>query len=615
MTTLKVGGRSYSFEADGGRWQTSGFDINTVADFHQLETAAKFHSITTTKTRKQYKPKKTKIVNGERVPQNLNEFMDHPHRDLWFEAYWGEMDNLANHSVFERCKRDGLKNVKPIRCRLVCDIKTDQHGNTIKRKCRLTARGDLTSYNVHYTEVYAPTVQPEVLRCLLSVGAALGLIRLGCDTKCAFLYGKMERDVYCEYPRFWDQYVAGDRSSQEKPNDPNYVAKLLRSIYGLKDGAHLYYRHFRASMKDIGFTLSSIDNCFWYKGSLAEGTFIAVCSHVDDCTVLASNQKVIDQFRKDIESKYTCTFDENLKFIIGIAVNEDKDGNVTIDQQKYVNSLLERHSFEQRADEPHRTHKTPLPTDAKFTAKLEEGERLLQGAEITLYQSLVGGLLYLHVRCDLSYSIGKLCRYMHAPTTRHLGYARHLLKYLRYNPNYGIKYQKGGDNILRASCDASYLDSPDDGKSTIGYIITLNGGPIAFKSKLSKLVCTSTCYSEYVAMYEVTRQVMLLRRLMAEIGLEQKSPTVIHSDNAAAIEVARATVEPSSHRHINMRYHFIRECWADTIIKFIPTVEQQSDILTKSLPFQTYEKFRTLLMTWIPPVKQHKVDDMAIHNR
>jgi hypothetical protein len=245
---------------------------------------------------------------------------------------------------------------------------------------------------------------------------------------------------------------------------------------------------------------------------------------------------------------------------------------------------------------------------------LEEGERLLVGEEITLYQSIVGGLLYLHVRADLGFAVGKLCRYMHSPTTRHMGYAKHVLKYLRRTSELGIKYKHDGDNILRASCDASYLDSPDDGKSTLGYVIVINGGPVAYKSKLSKIVCTSTCYSEYIAIYEVTRTIIMLRRLLEEMGLKQPGATPVLCDNAAAIEVATAMVEPASHRHIMMRYHFIRECWTDVNIKFIATKDQLADIFTKSLPTETFTRFRDLLQHKVAPYVDNHVDDLAVPN-
>ena len=269
-----------------------------------------------------------------------------------------------------------------------------------------------------------------------------------------------------------------------------------------------------------------------------------------------------------------------------------------MDQHKYTKSLLERHNFGTDPQRASRTHKTPLPTDAKFTSTLLPGETLLPPGEKTVYQSIIGSLLYVHTRPDMAYCIGKMARFMHAPTTRHLQYAGHILKYLRGTTDLGIRYKADGDNILRGNSDASFLDA-DDGKSTIGFIIELNGAPIIYKSKLSPVVCTSTSYAEYCAIYACTREVMSLRTLMAELGLPQKFPTPILTDNKSALEIATATIEPSSHRHINMRFHYVRECMHAIVVRPVSTDLQRSDILTKSLTFPIFDSHRSELTTKI----------------
>jgi hypothetical protein len=96
------------------------------------------------------------------------------------------------------------------------------------------------------------------------------------------------------------------------------------------------------------------------------------------------------------------------------------------------------------------------------------------------------------------------------------------------------------------------------------------------------------------------------------MGLKQPGATPVLCDNAAAIEVATAMVEPASHRHIMMRYHFIRECWNDVNIKFITTTEQVADILTKSLPTDTFTKFKGLLQVKVPPYVDDRTEDLAV---
>tara|TARA_B110000977_G_scaffold158791_1_gene202438 strand:- start:37 stop:609 length:573 start_codon:yes stop_codon:yes gene_type:complete len=185
---------------------------------------------------------------------------------------------------------------------------------------------------------------------------------------------------------------------------------------------------------------------------------------------------------------------------------------------------------------------------------------------------------------------------MHAPTHVHDYWADYLCQYLNGNPSLGIKYPADGDKQLTAFCDASYVDA-EGGKSTVGYLVAFNGSVISFKSKLSKHVCTSTSMAEYVGLYECTKTVMLMRKLLEDLTVPQTTKTVIRCDNKSAIEVATAVIPVASHRHIQMRYHYTRECLDDVEIDYVKTDEQPADILTKALPKVTLLKHRDSLMT------------------
>ena len=169
-----------------------------------------------------------------------------------------------------------------------------------------------------------------------------------------------------------------------------------------------------------------------------------------------------------------------------------------------------------------------------------------------------------------------------------------------------MKYNKNGDDILRCYTDSSYLDDPDTGKTTLGYVITLNGGPVAYKSRLSKLVLHSTCEAEYIAMYQGLVIVLQLRTLLSELGIPQKNPTPMRCDNQAAVILSTADTEPPSYRHIAMRYHALREAMQFVAVRFIHTKENIADFFTKSLPAPTCNKLMEMLMYKVP---DHKAKD------
>ena len=122
-------------------------------------------------------------------------------------------------------------------------------------------------------------------------------------------------------------------------------------------------------------------------------------------------------------------------------------------------------------------------------------------------------------RPDISFATSNVGRFQANPTVEHCKAARKVFKYLRGTIGFGITY--GGSNsncTLTAYGDADFANDKLDRKSRSGWVVLLNNGPIAWGSNKKALVATSTCYAEYIAIFDVTKVVVWLRRLMASIG-------------------------------------------------------------------------------------------------
>lgn len=72
---------------------------------------------------------------------------------------------------------------------------------------------------------------------------------------------------------------------------------------------------------------------------------------------------------------------------------------------------------------------------------------------------------------------------------------------------------------------------------------------------------------------------------------------LLYIDNKAAIDLEKNPVFHGRSKHIDIRYHFIRECveWGEIIIKHVKTDEQRADVLTKAMSTVKFEKMRDLL--------------------
>ena len=123
----------------------------------------------------------------------------------------------------------------------------------------------------------------------------------------------------------------------------------------------------------------------------------------------------------------------------------------------------------------------------------------------------------------------------------------------------------------------------------------LAGGAISWLSKKQAVVALSTSEAEYVALSLAAQEAAWLQKLLTDLQIPTK-PIVIKEDNQGAIALARNPIAHSRTKHIDIRFHFIREAQEgiiDTV--YCPTSEMVADLLTKPIPRGQFEKLRTLM--------------------
>jgi hypothetical protein len=148
--------------------------------------------------------------------------------------------------------------------------------------------------------------------------------------------------------------------------------------------------------------------------------------------------------------------------------------------------------------------------------------------------------------------------------------------------------------LLESYADADYVGDITDMKSRIRTILMLNNTPVAWYSHKQTCVATSTMESEYIAASSTAKDVIWLRRLLANLQFPQPQPTRLYSDNQRAIHLVH---NPEFHRHtkhIDILYHFIHEHQQNGHIDvcYISTVEQVADLFTKALPADRFYLLR-----------------------
>lgn len=177
---------------------------------------------------------------------------------------------------------------------------------------------------------------------------------------------------------------------------------------------------------------------------------------------------------------------------------------------------------------------------------------------------------------------------------------KRILAYLKGTINHGICF--GGvkdDRTLEAFTDADFAANMDDRCSTSGVLLTLNGGPVTWRSHRQKCVSLSTTEAEYVAAATGSKEVVWMRRLLRDLGWEQLNPTPLRCDNQSAIRLIRSP-ELQLHqrtKHIDVKYHFVKNLQEDGILDavYVNTEAQLADLLTKGLDGNRFQRLRSCI--------------------
>lgn len=128
-------------------------------------------------------------------------------------------------------------------------------------------------------------------------------------------------------------------------------------------------------------------------------------------------------------------------------------------------------------------------------------------------------------------------------------------------------------------------------------VFFLDENLITWVSQKQRCVALSSCESEFMAATAAACQGIWLHRVLSQISDVKPGPITLYIDNRSAVDLAKNSVFHGRSKHIDLRYHFIRECVEKglIVIKHVRTDEQRADVLTKALAATKFEKMRRLL--------------------
>ena len=279
-----------------------------------------------------------------------------------------------------------------------------------------------------------------------------------------------------------------------------------------------------------------------------------------------------------------------LKYFLGIQVHRDKDCKVIhICQPGYIQTILERYGMQ----------------DSKSaSAPLSAGTKLIKATITDVltdehdYQSIVGSQMYamLGTRPDLAQSIQQISQYCQKPTKTHEKSAKQGLRYLKGMMDEGITYNGNLGLNLKCWSDANW--GAEEGRESVsGFVFTLAGGAISWSSKKQSSVALSSTESEYMAILHALRELIWILRLLKELGYDISDQNIIYTDSQSAIALANNPEHHARTKHIDIQYHFVRDCVEDGKLKleYCPTKDMVADGLTKALGPERHRRLTKMM--------------------
>ena len=496
-------------------------------------------------------------------PKKIGEALDDPH---WIVAMQEELSQFERNHVWDLVpKPKGIK--EPMGTRWVFRNKMDEDGVVIKNKARLVAKGYLQCEGIDYDETFAPVARLEAIRIFLAFATYMNFKVYQMDVKSAFLNGDLEEVVYVKQPPgFIDE------------RHPEYVCRLNKALYGLKQAPRAWYDTLTSHLLNNGFSRGAIDSTLFILRE--KGNILLVQIYVDDIIFGSTDEKLCKKFSEIMSKEYEMSMMGELTFFLGLQIKQTSDG-IFISQEKYVNDLLKKFGFSSTS-----SMKTPMAAPINLDSDLNG-----TSVDTTTYRGMVGSLMYLTAsRPDIMFATCFCARYQSNPKKSHMDAVRRIFRYLKGSPSLGLWYPKGSGLDLMGYSDSDHAGCKIDRKSTTGGCHFLGGKLVSWTSKKQTSVSTSTAEAEYVAAASCCAQILWMKNQLLDYGVKYKN-TPIFCDNTSAIAITHNPVMHSKTKHIDIRYHFIRDhvMKNDVEIHFVPTDKQLADIFTKPLDDKTFK--------------------------
>ncbi|WVZ79849.1 LOW QUALITY PROTEIN: hypothetical protein U9M48_027378 [Paspalum notatum var. saurae] len=296
-----------------------------------------------------------------------------------------------------------------------------------------------------------------------------------------------------------------------------WVYNLRKALYGLKQAPRAWYARLRSFLLKSRFVMGSVDKTLFLLSR--GGDTLIVQIYVDNIIFGGSSHALVSSFAEQMSREFEMSLMGKLQFFLGLQIKQGPEGTF-IHQAKYTKDILKKVDM---SDSKPIT--TPMSTNTVLDAD-EDGEAVDQKE----FRGMIGSLLYLTAtRLDIQFVAVK-----------------RIFRCLKFTSELGLWYSSGSSLSLRGFSDADHAGCRIDLKSTSGTCQLLGTSLVSWSSHKQASVSLSTTEAEI--------------------------PLLV--DSTSAISVAKNPVLHSRTKHIDVRFHFLRDHYEKGDIDLVHGVTQ-----------------------------------------
>jgi len=400
------------------------------------------------------------------------------------------------------------------------------------------------------------------------------------DVKTTFLNRDLYENVFMAQPK---GFVMEGKE--------NLGCRLKKSIYGLKQASRQWYLKFDETVRSFGFEENVEDNCIYAK--FKNRKFIFLVLYVDYILLASSDMSMLLETKSFLSSNFDMKDLGEASYVLGIEIYRDrKKGVLDLSQKAYIENVLRRYSMHECGISPAPIIKGDVFGNFQCPKTKYEIDRM----KSVPYTSAVGCIMYAQVcTCpDLAFTTGMLGRFQKNLGIEYWKAVKKALRYLQGTKSLMLSYRKSDAHKIVGYSDADWAGCKDTRRYMSGYIFTLAGGAIWWRSLKQTIVASSTMYAEFIACYEVTRQPLWLKKFILGLKVVDsiEKPLKLYCDNEPAISYSYNNRSSGAAKHIDIKYYVVKEKVQDQTIEIehIESEQMLADLLTKGLPSKVFRE-------------------------